>query len=114
MKKLVVLIMVCCLAASFTLVGCGAKKAATTQDAINTAEGMATVKEKTDYLVGQAKTFYSSKEFQGAIDIAQYVLRYLDKDSAAAKSILQKAQDDITALLKKKAEEAKKSLPKLG
>ncbi len=114
MKRLAVFIMVFCLAAGFMLVGCGTQKAATTQDAINETKTMPTVQEKTDYLVKQARSFYNSKEFQGAVEIAQYILRYLDKDSPAAKNLLQEAQDAIAGQLKQKMEEAKKSFPGLG
>jgi len=114
MKRLAVLIMVFCLAAGFMLVGCGPQKAATTQDAINETKTMPTVQEKTVYLVNQAQAFYNSNEFQGAVEIAQYILRYLDKDSAAAKNLLQEAQDGIAAQLKQNMEEAKKSFSGLG
>jgi len=109
MKKGLTIIIAICLVTGLSLVGCGAEKADSSQDAIQTAKTMATVQEQTDYLVKQAKDFYSSDDFQGAIDIAQYVLRYLDKDSKAAQEILQKAKDQLTAQVKKQAEDLKKS-----
>ncbi|MFC1643767.1 hypothetical protein ACFL5C_00370 [Candidatus Omnitrophota bacterium] len=109
MKKLLVLVMAVCLATSFMLAGCGPQKAATSREAINESKTMATVQEKTTYLVSQAQSFYNSKEFQGAVDIAQYILQYVDKDSPAAKKLLEEAKNAIAAQLKQKAEEAKKS-----
>ena len=80
----------------FSLIaGCGPQKADSPQAAINTAKAMETVKEKTDYMIAQAKAFYNSKDFQGAIDIAQYILRYLDKDSTAAQDLIEKAKNAL-------------------
>ncbi len=90
------------------LSGCGAQKAGSSTEAIDYAKTLANVQEQTNYLVGQAKAFYSSKEFQNAVDTAQYVLRYLDKDNPEAQNLLTKAKEAITAQLKQKAEEAKK------
>ena len=75
--------------------GCGPQKEGSPQAAIDTAKAMETVKEKTDYLIAQAKAFYNSKDFQGAIDIAQYILRYLDKDSQVAQDLIEKAKNAL-------------------
>ena len=92
------------------LVGCGQQKAGSSSEAINTAKAMQTVEEKANYLVGQAKAFYSSKEFQQAVDVARYVLSYVDKDSQAAKDLLEKAKTALTEAAKAKLDEAKKGL----
>ncbi|MFC1570622.1 hypothetical protein ACFL4E_02450 [Candidatus Omnitrophota bacterium] len=107
MKKLFTILMAVCLVSGL-LAGC-AQKAGSSTEAIDYAKTLATVQEKTTYLVGQAKAFYNSKEFQNSIDTAQYVLRYLDKDNPQAQALLTEAKDAIAAQLKQKAEDAKKS-----
>lgn len=114
MKKNFILIMVLSLVFGLILTGCGAKKAESSREAISTAKTMETSEEKISYLVGQAKAFYNSKEFQGAVDIAQYLLRYVDKDSQAAKDLLQKAKDALTAQAKSAVEDAKKKISGFG
>jgi hypothetical protein len=107
MKKPFILFILCMIL-SFVVAGCGAQKAETSRAAIDATKAMQTVQEKTDYLVSQAKAFYNSKDFQGAVDIAQYVLRYLDKDSQAAKDLLTKAKDQLTAQAQGMLDQAKK------
>jgi hypothetical protein len=90
--------------------GCGTQKAESGKAAIQTAKTMETAQEKTDYLVSQAKAFYNSKEFQDAVDTAQYVLRYLDRDSQEARDMLKKAKDALIAQTRGAAKDAKKKL----
>lgn len=94
---------------SIGVAGCGQQKAASSREAINAAKAMETVEEKSAYLIGQAKAFYNSKEFQQAVDIAQYILQYVDKDSTAAKDLLEKAKNALAAAAKAKLDEAKKA-----
>ncbi|MCF7908862.1 MAG: hypothetical protein K9L86_08350 [Candidatus Omnitrophica bacterium] len=89
-KGLIVLMLGIFVAGS--LVGCSSNKAGSSKEAINIAKAIEDTQEKATYLISQAKTFYNSKEFQQAVDLAQYVLRYVDKDSQDAKSILEKAK----------------------
>jgi len=96
---------------SLTLTGCGTKKAESSKEAIQTAKAMETTEEKVDYLIGQAKAFYNSKEFQNAVDAAQYVLRYLDRDSQEARKLLDDAKAALKAEARKAVEDAKKKLP---
>jgi len=114
MRKVVALFAIACLAISFTAAGCGAKKAESSRAAIDEAKAMETTKEKVDYLVGQAKSFYSSDQFQDVIDIAQYVLTYLDKDSAAAKDLITKAKEQLQAKAQGILDDAKKSFAGFG
>jgi len=114
MKKSFITVMALGLVFGLILTGCGAKKAGSSREAISAAKTMETSKEKVDYLVGQAKAFYNSKEFQNAIDTAQYVLRYLDRDSQPAKDLLQKAKDALTAQAKSAVEDAKKKISGFG
>ncbi len=105
-----------CMVLVFTLVvaGCSGKKAESSKAAISEAKTMQTTEEKVNYLVSQAKSFYNSKKFQDSIDIAQYVLRTLDKDSQAAKDLLQKAKDALKAQVQKVMEDAKGGLAGFG
>jgi hypothetical protein len=95
MKKTFVLVMVFCLFAGLMLFGCGPKKAATVDEALNSANSLPDVKQKADYLVGQANAFYNSKEFQQAIQLAQYVVNNVDANSQKAKSLIEKAKADL-------------------
>ncbi|NQT95320.1 MAG: hypothetical protein HQ572_02615 [Candidatus Omnitrophica bacterium] len=108
MRRALILLAVACLALSFAASGCGAKKADSSRTAISEAKAMQTTQEKVDYLASQANAFYNSKEFQGAIDIAQYILRYLDKNSVAAKDLLEKAKEQLKAQAQGMLDEAKK------
>lgn len=105
MKKVFVSTLVLGLIFGLVLTGCGAKKAASGKEAIDTAKTMETVEQKVNYLMGQAKAFYNSKEFQDAIDAAQYVLRYLDKDSQAAKDLIEKAKNELAEKAKAAAKD---------
>jgi hypothetical protein len=91
---------------------CGTEpKAASSREAIQNAEDMqASVEEKSRYLIGQAKSMIASDQFQGAIDIAQYVLTVLDRDSQEAKAILERARQELASAGQKAVGDAKKSL----
>jgi len=96
------------------LAGCGPKKTTSSNEAIETAKSMETLEEKANYLIGQAKALYNSKEFQEAVDIAQYILRYLDKDSLKAKDLLEKAKNALVSQAQGAVEDVKKKLPGFG
>lgn len=110
MKKFFLLILMLAL----VVAGCGQKKEATSREAINVAKTMETVEQKAEYLIGQAKAFYSSKEFQQAIKIAQYVLVNLDKDSQTSKDIIAKAKEALAVAARAALKDAKKRLGDLG
>ena len=74
---------------------------ASANDAIKIAQSLKTVQEKADYLMKQAEVFYNSKEFQQAIQTAQYVLSNLDKNSQPAKSLIEKAKAQLQAAAQK-------------
>jgi len=111
-KKVLAVMLVLCLASGVVLTGCGPAKADSSRQAIANTKDMQTVQEKTDYLVAQAKAFYNSDDFQGSIDIAQYILTYLDRDSQAAKNLLVSAKEGLSAQMQKAAEDLKKSFGK--
>jgi len=94
--------------------GCAQEKATSSKEAIDTAKSMETAEQKADYLIKQAKAFYDSKEFQQAVDIAQYVLRYVDKDSQEAKNLLEKAKEALAQAAKGAVEDVKQKLPGFG
>jgi len=108
MKRISYILAVGLIVMSFAVAGCGAQKAESSSAAIAATKTMQTTQEKTDYLVSQAKAFYNSKDFQGAIDIAQNILRYLDKDSLAAKDLLEKAKERLAAKAQGMLDQAKK------
>lgn len=110
MKKGLVLMLTVCVALGLVVTGCGEKKAESSSEAIEVAKAMETTEEKVDYLVGQAKAFYGSKEFQDVVGAAQYILRYLDKDSQEAQNLLEKARDQLTAAAKEVLKAAEKNL----
>ncbi len=110
MKKTLAVIISLVLLTSIALVGCGPKKEASSQDAITKAQAMATVKEKVDYLAAQAQSFYNSKDFQNVIDVAQYILGSLDKDSQAAKDLITKAKNALAAEAQKAVNKVKSSI----
>ncbi|MBP7216222.1 MAG: hypothetical protein KBA46_02945 [Candidatus Omnitrophica bacterium] len=110
MKTLVIVLSIVSFAVGVGLVGCGPKKAASSREAIETSKAMQTVQEQANYLIGQAKAFYNSKDFQEAITIAQHVLSVVDKDSQEAKTLIEKAKAELEALARKKADELKNKL----
>jgi len=109
MKKLFSVLVICIAVSSLLVAGCGMQKEESPRKAIDMAKTLQTTQEKADYLIGQAKAFYNSKDFQGAVDIAQYILRYLDKDSTAAKDLLEKAKEQLKAQAQSAVDSAKKN-----
>ncbi len=93
----------------FFNVGC-AKKASSTSEAIQNSQSLNTVEAKADYLIKQAEAFYNSKEFQKAVETAQYVLNNLDKNSQPAKDLMEKAKVQLQAAAQRAASNAGKKL----
>ena len=112
MQKRIVVLTSICLLASLVIIGCGTKKAESGKAAIDVSKGMATAEEKVDYLMAQAQAFYKSKEFQDAIDITQYVLRYLDRESVEAANLFKQAKKDLAAQAQGTLDSLKKGLGK--
>ncbi len=95
MKKIVSLCLVVGIAiTAFFGSGC-AKKSASASEAIKNSQTMGTVQEKVDYLIAQAKLFYNSKQYQDAVQAAQYVLNNIDRNSQAAKDMVEKATTQL-------------------
>jgi len=99
---------------SIVFMGCGPKKVESYRVAINTAKAMETVEEKASYLISQTKAFYNSKEFDQAVQIAQYILRHVDRDSKDAKSLLEKAKAALKKAAEAAAADAKKKIGNFG
>ena len=114
MNRILVIAIACVLITGIGLVGCGQKKAASTQEAISTANSMQAKEQKVDYLVNQAKAFINSKDYQGAIQLAQYVLNNIDSNAQKARDIITKAKNEMTATTKKAAEDLKKQFGGFG
>ena len=97
MRRYFTLFIAVCVVSSMGLVGCGTKsteKAADSQAAIQRSQELATVEEKTKYLIGQANVFLEDDEFKEAITIAKYILRNFDRNSSEAQSILKTAKTE--------------------
>ena len=114
MKKIALVLLVMAISFSSVLVGCGPKKTESSSAAINTSEALTSVQEKVDYLLKQANAFYNSKEYKDAIDLAQYALLNLDKNSQGAKSMIEKATNKLKAEAQSMAAEMQKKLENLG
>ncbi len=101
MRKLLLLGLVICLSCGiFLSAGC-AKNSGSVSEAIQNSQSLKTVQEKANYLIGQAQAFYNSKEFQKAVETAQYVLNNLDKNSQVAKDLIEKAKAQLQAAAQK-------------
>lgn len=68
----------------------------TGQEAVQKAKTLKTVEQQRDYLVGQAERFLKKKDIKTAMDIAQYVLVKIDKNSDKAKELLLKSQNALS------------------
>jgi hypothetical protein len=85
-------------------------QATSASEAIQQAKELGTPEQQAQYLVGQAKAFLNSKEYQEAIKTAQYVLTNIEADSQEAKDVLEQAQTQLADATKQAAGEAKKQL----
>ncbi len=73
----------------------GAVEPMSAADAIKNAQTLNTIKEKADFIMQKAQALYESKQFQQAIQAAQYVLANLDKNSTSAKDLIAKAKAQL-------------------
>lgn len=113
MKKALWFVIGVCLVFSIAVIGCE-KKAASSQEAIETSKSLKTVDEQVKYLVGQANAFINSKQFDQAITTAQHVLSNLDQNSAEAKSLLDKATEEMKKVAQGAVDDVKKKLGSFG
>jgi len=110
MKKLLCIGLSVCLCCGMLVSSGCEKKAASSSEAIQNSQSLKTVEEKAAYLLKQAESFYNSKEFQKAIETAQYVLSNLDKNYQPAKDLIEKAQAQLKAAAQKAAGDVGKKL----
>jgi hypothetical protein len=97
MKSLVMRGVVLCLCLGVFIGAASVQKPVTAIEAIQNAQTLGSVPSKVDYLMKQANALYDSKKFQDAIDVAQYVLTKLDKNSTQAQSLIEKAKSELQA-----------------
>ena len=114
MKKALTIAVLICIAAMFSVTGCGPAKAGSSQDAIQQSQALQTVKAKTDYLIAQAKAFYGTKQYQDVVNLTQYVIQNVDATSQEAKTLLEKAKAEVSAEMKKAAEQVKAQFAGMG
>lgn len=114
MSKRFSLVAAVCLVAAFIAAGCAQKKAANSQEAIAQSKELKTVEEQARYLVSQANQFINSKEFDQAIATAQHVLSNLDANSTEAKSIIEKAKDEMKKMAAATVADMKSKLGSFG
>ncbi|MCK4995132.1 MAG: hypothetical protein KAS13_08850 [Candidatus Omnitrophica bacterium] len=86
------------------------KVAKTADEAIKFAKTLEGVQPKKDYLLTQAQSMYDSKELEEVVEIAKYVLEYVDSDGAKAKQLLEKATQDLEALARGGIDQAAKKI----
>ena len=101
MKKTLLLGIVICLSCGMLLSAGCTKKSASVNETIQNSQSLKTIQEKADYLIKQAEAFYNSKQFQQAIETAQYVLNNLDNSSQQAKDLIEKAKAQLQAAAQK-------------
>lgn len=86
------------------------KVAKTADEAIKFAKTLESVNQKKDYLLAQAQSLYDSEELEEVVQIAKYVLEYVDNDAALAKQLLEKATQDLEAMARGGIDQAAKKI----
>lgn len=109
MRKPIINIAIVLLVCFIGLAGCGTRKAASAQDAINKSKSIKTAQAKKDYLMKQSQAFFNDKDFKTSIDIAQYVLRKVDPEAKEPTTLIRKAEDALVVQKQIEARKAKKS-----
>lgn len=97
MKKILFLSLVACLIWSMFITIGYTENPVSAKEAIQQSQTFKTVQEKAQYLIQQAQSFYKSKEFQQAIETAQYVLNKIDPKSKQALDLIEKAKVRLQA-----------------
>lgn len=115
MKKVNVMVLVCFVFLGLAwMSGCGEKPAASSQAAIEQSKAKGSVQEQVNYLAAQAKSFVNSKNFDEAVNVANYILTNLDKNSQAAKDILMQAKAEMQKTAESTMNDMKNKLGNLG
>ncbi len=109
MRGAVALVVVAGMVVGSLVAGC-AQQAKSASEAIEHAKTLATPQAQADYLVGQARAFMNSKEYQEATQAVQYVLSSIDANSKAAAELLEQIQQKLAGGAQKAVGDAKKQL----
>ncbi|MFH1772128.1 MAG: hypothetical protein ABH872_04855 [Candidatus Omnitrophota bacterium] len=82
------------------------KIAANAKEALDFAKNYTAAKGKVDYLLRQAKSLYESRKFQDVVDIAQYILSNINKNSSEANGLLEQAKEAVALQAKQLGQKA--------
>ena len=114
MNKIKLLCLGAALVFSLSAGGCVPKSAASAQEAIEQSKSKGSVQQQVDYLTGQANAFINNKNYDQAMAVANHILSDLDKNSDAARKILEKAKEDMHKAAQGAVDEMKKSFGNMG
>lgn len=103
MKRMVSAWCIVALIAGLWCAEANAQKSLTVQEVVKNSKVYKTAKEKAQYLFKQAQQYYSSKEYQKAIDTAKYILSNVDNKYQPAQALIEKAQKQLAAATQNKA-----------
>jgi hypothetical protein len=79
-------------------------------EVINESRSLETVNKQLDYLIQEARDFYNSKEYKEALELAEYILTYLDQHSEQALDLIEKIKNHLSDITASTAEDIKKML----
>jgi hypothetical protein len=99
------------------LYGCGrggTPPAANSAQAVQTSKTIESKPDQINYLLGQATHFLDSKEYQQALDTANYILTKLDSNSDSAKTVVMKAKSGLQKTAQSAVTDIKKKLGATG
>ena len=104
MRVMIFLMVSMILTSSMLITGCSKEGTlVSSMEAIDIAKTLATTQEKVSYLTTEAEALYKSEKFQDVVNIAQYILTYLDGDSQIAEDLLNKAKTKLVEMAQKGA-----------
>lgn len=109
MRGAVAMVVVAGMVVGSLVAGC-AEQAKSASEAIEHAKTLPTPQAQADYLVGQARSFLSSKNYEQAMQSVQYVLSNIDSKSKAASELMEKIQQLLAGEAQKAVGDAKKQL----
>ena len=105
MKKTFIVMVAIVLSLGMLLTACGprVKKAESSRAAVEAAKNIqGKLSGRVNYLLQQARAFYDAKDYRGAVDITQYILWHMDRNSKEAQDMLVKAKQSLADEIKAK------------
>jgi hypothetical protein len=108
MKRIVIFIFFLFL--TISIIGCEERKMPSVSEVINESRSLETVNKQLDYLIQEARDFYNSKEYKEALELAEYILTYLDQHSEQALDLIEKIKNHLSDITASTAEDIKKML----